>query len=83
MSKTNPDLSEFFKLAQPKRPPCQVGYAMSQLSKEEAAQLDAACKTDSGLINAGAIVKWLDSRGHTVSQQRVVNHRLGKCTCHD
>lgn len=82
MSKT-PDLSEFFKLAQPKRPPCQVGFAMSQLSQDEAAQLDAACKADSGIINAGAIVKWLELRGVDISQQRIVNHRLGKCTCHD
>lgn len=82
MSK-QPDLSEFFKLAQPKRPPCQVGFALTQLSDTESAQLAAACKTDSGIINAGAIVKWLEARGVDISQQRVVNHRLGRCTCDD
>lgn len=82
MSK-QPDLTEFFKLAQPKRPPCQVGYALTQLPPAEAAALAAACKTDSGIINAGAIVKWLDLRGIEITPQRVVNHRLGKCTCDD
>lgn len=83
MGKTQPDLSEFFKLARPKRPPCAVGFVLTQLPADEAAQLEAACGQDSGIINAGAIVLWLKARGHDVSQQRVVNHRLGKCSCHD
>lgn len=78
---TSPDLSEFYRLAQPKKPPCQVAFVADQLPKEDAAALLAACDTDKGIINAGAIEKWLKLRGHDVSQQRIVNHRLGKCTC--
>lgn len=84
MAKTQqPDLSEFFRLARPKRPPCAVGFVLDQLGEEEAAQLTAACAVDAGIINAGAIVQWLKTRGHDVNQQRIVNHRRGTCTCYD
>lgn len=83
MSTKQPDLSEFFRLAKPRKPPCPIGYALSQLDDVEAAQLQAACATDGGIINAGAIVQWLKKRGHASSPQRVVNHRRGVCSCHD
>lgn len=83
MPKAQPDLSEFFRLAKPKRPPCAIGFVLDQLGEPEAGQLKAACEVDAGIINAGAIVKWLRIRGHEISQQRVVNHRRGTCTCYD
>jgi hypothetical protein len=77
------DLSEFFKLARPKKPPCQVGFFGGQLKPGEKAQLDAALGTDKGIINAGAIREWFHIRGHEVTIMAVVNHRQGTCTCHD
>lgn len=78
---TKPDLSEFFKLSRPKRPPCRVGFVASQLPEEEADQLQAACATDAGIINAGAIQQWIVSRGHDVSVPGITAHRQGRCTC--
>lgn len=83
MGKSNPDLSEFYKLAKPKRPPCHVGHAIERLSAPEVDQLAAACAVDSGIINTGAIVEWLKRRGHVVSVSRVTAHRKGTCSCHD
>lgn len=80
-TEAKPDLSEFFKLSRPAKPPCRIAYAMGQLDKGEAAQLDAACKTDKGIINTGAIRQWLKARGHDVSIPAITSHRQGVCTC--
>ncbi|MFA5052977.1 MAG: hypothetical protein WC565_02895 [Parcubacteria group bacterium] len=77
------DLSEFFKLARPKKPPCRVGFAITQLKPAERTQLNAALATDSGIINAGAIREWLRLRGQDVSNSAILSHRQGSCTCHD
>lgn len=76
------DLSEFFRLSRPKKPPCKVGWARGQLVESERAQLDAACATDKGLITAQAVVEWLAKRGHEVNTSAVVAHRAEKCSCH-
>ena len=78
-----PDLSEFYKLSRPKKPPCQVGHAREQLSAEEQAQLDAAVETDKGIITSGAIQHWLKARKHTVSIPAISMHRASRCTCAD
>ena len=83
-----PDLTEFFKLSKPKKPPCQVGLILSgdltpKLSPDEAEQLSAALTTDKGIITAGAIQSWLDARGHSVNTNRISNHRRKVCTCND
>lgn len=84
----DPDLSEFFKLSRPKKPPCQLGIILSraakpQLSETEAEQLRAALATDVGIITAAAIVAWLEARGHEVTFAKITNHRRGRCSCHD
>lgn len=82
MAKTaKADLSEFFKYAQPKKPPCKVGFVIDQLGGEEAQQLQAACEQDRNLINTGAIKRWLESRGFDISVPAITNHRSGTCTC--
>lgn len=86
MSKSSPDLTEFFKLSKPKRPPCQIGLILSgqvspKLKPEEAEQLTAACAADKGVITGGAIAEWLKQRDHEVSVNRISNHRRGVCTC--
>lgn len=77
------DLSEFFKYAQPKKPPCKVGFVIGQLPEEEAKQLQAACDQDRNLINTGAIREWLEHRDFEVSVPAITNHRSGTCTCGD
>lgn len=76
-----PDLTEFFKLARPGKKLCQVGYVLKMLDEAEAEQLRAACAADSGIINAGAIQKWLANRGHKVSIPGITSHRNDTCTC--
>lgn len=81
-AKTNqPDLSEFFKLSRPKKKPCSVGWARSQLSQAEQAQLDAAIGTDQGIITNQAVVDWLGKRGHVTTVSATVNHRKRVCSC--
>lgn len=81
-----PDLSEFYRLSKPKSPPCQIGLILSgevtpQLKDTQPEQLKAALATDSGIITASAIVKWLADRGHETNTNRVSNHRRGVCNC--
>lgn len=78
-----PDLSEFFKLSRPKRKPCAVGYALSQLKKEPREQLVAALATDNGIITAAAIQQWITARGHTATASSIVSHRRHTCSCSD
>lgn len=75
-----PDLSEFLALSQPKKPACSVCTARAQLSKQEQASLDAACKTHVQRITNKAIVYWLEKRGHKVVWQMVLHHRQGNCS---
>ena len=81
-----PDLSEFFKYSRPKRPPCKVGYALTQLksSKDRALAL-AALATDSNLITPSAVTTWFEKRGidTITSTGSVIAHRKKKCTCYD
>lgn len=81
MSASRPDLSAYFKLAQPKRPPCKIAWIREQLDNQEQLNLDAACGTDAGLINSGAIRDRLAAFGHDVSIVAVANHRRGICRC--
>lgn len=84
MADSQPDLTEFFKLSRPKRPPCRVGHARAQLKPEDVESLDAALATDKGLITASAIIEWLKGRGQgDVSVSAVSTHRKGACTCAD
>lgn len=76
-----PDLSEFFRLSRPKKKPCSVGWARTQLSDDEQTQLDAAIATDQGIITNQAIVDWLAKREHVTTVSATVNHRKGVCSC--
>lgn len=78
-----PDLTEFFKLSRPKRPPCQVAFALGRLGDEEQAAFAAACKHDPGVITNAALQGWLSARKSDVSIGRIVSHRKGTCTCYD
>jgi hypothetical protein len=76
-----PDLSEFFKYSKPKKPPCKIGYALSQLKPQERSQLTAALATDRGLITAAAIVEWAAKRGHEISPSAINSHTRKTCSC--
>lgn len=80
---SGPDLSEFFKLSRPKKPPCKVGFVISKLKDDERAQLETALSTEKNLITASAIVQWCERRKQQVSINNVSNHRARKCTCYD
>lgn len=82
-SKTTPDLSEFYRLSQPKRKPCQLRFILEQLPVDERAQLKTALATDVGIITAAAVVQWLGARGHEVTFAKVTSHRNRKCDCDD
>lgn len=82
-----PDLSEFYKLSKPKKPPCQVGLILAgdltpKLKDEELQALNAALDTDKSIITAGAVQGWLEARGHEVNTNRISNHRRKICSCH-
>lgn len=77
------DLSEFYKLSRPRRPPCAVGVVAVQLSEVEQAKLKAACGADPGIITASGIRDWLDARGHQVSVPAISNHRRKVCSCNE
>ena len=84
MSSTDgPDLTEFFKYSRPKRPPCKVAWALTQIKAAEKDQFVGALDTDKGIIPAGAVVEWLSKRDIDLSHQHIVNHRSKKCTCYD
>ena len=76
-----PDLSEFFKLSKPKTKPCAVAFAREQLDAASQEQLDAAVAENQGYITSAAIRKWLEARGHTVSDASVTVHRRRTCAC--
>jgi hypothetical protein len=80
-TKPKVDLAEFYRLAEPRKPPCRIGFILTQLDAEAAAQLFAACNIDRGIINTGAIRKWLASRGYETSVPAITNHRIGTCNC--
>jgi hypothetical protein len=80
------DLSEFYRLSKPRKPPCQVGLILTgqmtpKLKPEQVAQLEAALGTDAGIITSSAVVAWLKAQGHDSNTNRVSNHRRGVCTC--
>lgn len=77
------DLSEFFKLSKPKKKPCTVGFALSQMAPADRQKLTAALAVDQGIITNGAIVEWVTSRKQETNVSAVVSHRKGSCTCHD
>ena len=81
--KPQPDLSAFFRLSRPKKKPCALGFARTQIKPVEREQLDAACVTDNGIITASAIVEWLGQRGQTANTNNVVSHRKRMCSCYD
>lgn len=83
---TKPDLTEFYALSKPKKPPCQIGLILAgefspKLKPQECEQLRAALDTDAGIITASAIVQWLKARGIETNTNRVSNHRRRVCTC--
>lgn len=86
------DLSEFYRLSRPKKPPCKVGFARSQLDVEEGKKFDAALNVEDGIITNKALVEWLELHGHDVNVQQMIAHRrtitrgggvAGKCSCGD
>jgi len=86
MAQATPDLSAFYALSKPKRPPCQIalilrGEITPALKPEERGQLEAALAVDKGVITGSAIQQWLAERGHDVSINRVSNHRRKVCDC--
>jgi hypothetical protein len=83
---SNPDLTEFYRLSKPRKPPCQLGLILAgeitpRLKSDQAEQLEAALTTDAGIITSSAIVAWLKTRGHDTNTNRISNHRRGVCTC--
>ena len=83
-AKPKVDLTEFFKLSRPKKRPCAVAFAASQLeTDEERDQLTAALETDQGIITSGAVQQWLAGRKQDVTVSAVVSHRKRTCTCAD
>ena len=78
-----PDLSEFFKLSKPKKRPCGIGHALTQLAADAGSQLEAALTTDAGIITNSAIQQWLQARKFDVSVSAIVSHRKRTCTCND
>lgn len=82
---SEPDLSEFVKLSKANKKQCRVGVILETLDADAAEQLAAAIPASEpgGTITVGAIIEWCKQRGHEVSQNTIVYHRRGRCTCHE
>lgn len=81
-TQSQPDLSEFYKLSKPKKPPCQVGNVLMNLEGQEAEEFAAALATDNNVITNSAISAWLKQHGQgDVNTQRISVHRRKACTC--
>jgi hypothetical protein len=80
-----PDLSEFYKYSRPKRPPCRVGHALTQLKPADRKAAEAALDQDKNLITAAAIVTWFEKRGikDFNTSAALLGHRKHTCTCFD
>ena len=85
MTATIPDLEEFYQYSKPKRPPCRVGYVISQLKPADRKAIEAAFETDKNLITAAAIIEWLKTRGFEdiKTAAGLGGHRKHSCTCYD
>ncbi len=85
MSDTDVDLSEFFRLSRPKKKPCAVGFAISQVKGQEQSKLLGAIATDANIITNAAVSEWLAQapRKINVTISAVVAHRKGTCSCAD
>lgn len=82
MASPTVDLTEFYRLSRPKRPPCRIGHVLAELKPAERAQLEGALATDKNLITAAAIVEWLVKRNQKdISINVIGNHRRGVCSC--
>lgn len=79
---SKPDLSEFYRLSRPKKPPCKVGFVLDQITEPEREQLAAALATDGSIITAAAITEWLTARKHDVNGSAITSHRRRRCSCH-
>lgn len=90
MPDTQPDLSEFYRLSKPKKPPCKIGVVLEKLARsKEKTQLISALATDNSIITGKAIQEWIEARsekleiqGLDINSGNVRSHREGKCTCH-
>lgn len=78
---SQPDLSEFEQLANPKQIKCKVAIAREELTGDDLTNFEGALSTDKGIINSGAIEKWLAARGIKATAVSIANHRNGKCSC--
>lgn len=81
-----PDLSEFLRnqtRSRSKRVPCLVAKALSELGKEERAQLQAALDVPTETISGNAIAQWLEPRGYKLPYMQVANHRRRNCKCYE
>jgi hypothetical protein len=86
MPDAKPDLTEFYKLSKPKKPPCKIGLVLQtagMLKVQERIDLQGALAVDTNIITPKAIIEWLDKRntGLEFNSNNIVNHRSRKCTC--
>lgn len=81
---STPDLSEFVALSNSKkRRRCGVAVIADELSPEDAEKLFAACAAaDGSSITVSAVIEWCKQHGHDISQNTIVYHRRGRCSCH-
>jgi hypothetical protein len=78
------DLSEFTRLAQPKRPPCKVAAALAKLEPADREKVEAALAAVDE-VTPGAITLWLEAKGVEDAPRYgfVKSHRKGTCRCGD
>jgi hypothetical protein len=77
------DLSDFYRLSRPKKPPCKIGHALDQLTPANRKKLEAALLVDKGIITGQAIADWIDllELGVEMNQSAVQSHRSKRCSC--
>lgn len=78
-----PDISEFVRLSRPKRKPCGIGIIVPDLKPADRNALTLALEDTTGRVNTRGIREWFHRRGHTVTDNAIVNHRKGQCSCAD
>lgn len=82
-TKIEPDLREFYALSNPKKKPCKVGIALSQMRDQDLVNLQAALADEHGLITTSAIASVINKKisGLGCSPSAVTSHKRRTCSC--
>ena len=80
MAETSGGLAAEFQAAVTRRGGCAVQRVLATLTDPDLSDFQAALDPASG-IDAAAISRVMEARGHSLKQHTVQSHRRGVCAC--